>query len=387
MTFTRDRFTWLAYLMLTYFAYTISSQGPFMPFLGKELDLSYTQRGFHFSAFAIGMVVGGLTADRAIRYLGRYRMFWGGGAGMAIGMVVLMLGQQPAMTILGSFLMGWMGDYTLVLVQSTLADHHGGLRAIALTESNVIAAAGQGLSPLLVGGFQEVGIGWRAALLTGIVFWFILLLVFRKVPLPAQQTRIVSKSEIKSSDEKLPLIYWGFWMVIFMGVSIEWCVAFWGADFLDKVVGLSTETAAILMSVYFIAVVLGRAIGSRLSRRISTSRLLMAAFIVVAMGFIPFWLAPYSAFNIIGLFLAGLGIANLFPLAMTAALNSVPSTLSDRASSRITLGSGFAIFLTPQILGSLADEVGISSAYAVVAVLLVLAVGVVMWSNRLTQTT
>ena len=41
-SFTRDRFTWLAYLALAYFAYVQATLGPLMPFLRDELGMSYT---------------------------------------------------------------------------------------------------------------------------------------------------------------------------------------------------------------------------------------------------------------------------------------------------------------------------------------------------------
>ena len=49
-TFVRDRFTWLAYLMLGYYAYLQAANGPLMPFLRADLGINYTTGGLHFSA-------------------------------------------------------------------------------------------------------------------------------------------------------------------------------------------------------------------------------------------------------------------------------------------------------------------------------------------------
>ena len=62
--FVRNDFTWLAYVMLAYFAYLQASFGPLMPFLRAELHLSYTIGSLHVSAFALGMVLAGLLGDR-----------------------------------------------------------------------------------------------------------------------------------------------------------------------------------------------------------------------------------------------------------------------------------------------------------------------------------
>ena len=54
--FIRDRFTWTAYILLGYFAYLQGLQGPIMPFLRQELQLSYVIGTMHLSISAIGMV-------------------------------------------------------------------------------------------------------------------------------------------------------------------------------------------------------------------------------------------------------------------------------------------------------------------------------------------
>src|SRR5690349_1925410 len=92
-TFTRDRFTWLAYLMLAYYAYMQATLGTLMAFLRVELDVSYTVSGLHMSAFALGMMGAGLTSDRLAARLGRGAMFWGGGAGMAASALGITLGR------------------------------------------------------------------------------------------------------------------------------------------------------------------------------------------------------------------------------------------------------------------------------------------------------
>ena len=111
--FVRDRFTWLAYFMLAYYAYFMAILGPLMPFLRAELNLNYTLAGLHFSAFALGMVLAGVTGDRFARRWGRWPVFWGGGAGMAAGALCLVLGRQVAITVAGAFIMGWLGAFLL----------------------------------------------------------------------------------------------------------------------------------------------------------------------------------------------------------------------------------------------------------------------------------
>jgi predicted MFS family arabinose efflux permease len=382
--FERDRFTWLAYLMLAYFGYLEATLGPLMPFLRSELHLSYTVSGLHLSAFAFGMVLAGSIGDYLVRFWGRTWVFWGGGAGMAVGALLFTLGHHAALTIASALIMGLPGTLVMIMVQATLSDRHGERRAIALTESNVAASISAGLAPLLVGSLQRVGVGWRSALLLGAIGWGALLLGFWREPIPknAGDPQPTARS-LRPASRKLPAVYWAYWLVIFLGVSVEWCVIFWGADFLETNVGLRKVDASTLISVFFVAMVIGRTTGSRLSRSVPIRTLHPIAVAIALAGFFPFWLGPAAPINVAGLFLAGLGIANIFPLTLSAASGSVLPHQADVASSRITLAAGMATLITPQILGALADETGIKNAYSVVAVFLVAAAGAILLAGRL----
>ncbi|HXV41699.1 MAG TPA: MFS transporter [Anaerolineae bacterium] len=123
-TFVRDRFTWMAYFLLAYFAFTQAALGSLMPFLRTELKLNYTVAGLHLSAFALGMIVAGLTTDRLAQRWGRQAVFWGGGFGMALGALGLTLTSRPALTITSIFGMGFLGTLMLILIQTTLSDRH-----------------------------------------------------------------------------------------------------------------------------------------------------------------------------------------------------------------------------------------------------------------------
>jgi fucose permease len=134
------------------------------------------------------------------------------------------------------------------------------------------------------------------------------------------------------------------------------------------------------MGIYFGAIVLGRIVGSGLSRHMSDSQLLWGVIGLTIVGFPLFWLANLPIVNIIGLFLMGLGIANLFPLSLTIAIDASAGQ-TDAASARATLGSGLAILTLPLVLGRVADAVGVRSAFVVEAILLLVLV-VMLWVSE-----
>jgi MFS family permease len=383
-TFVRDRFTWLAYGMLAYFAYLQASLGPALPFLRQELNLSYTVAGFHASAMALGMILAGSFADRIARRWGRHLTFWGGGCGMALGAILIGVGTRPVLTIGGAGLMGAIGGLLLIMIQSTLADRYGPRRATALTEANLTASVGAMCVPLLMGLFQVSGIGWQTAMFVAALVWMAAFLRLYRVPIPNDFGREISTPGVQrlTTGAPLPVVYWVFWSVIFCVVAIEWCMAYWGAAFLEQSAGLGRAAASSVMSVFFAAVVAGRLLGSRLTHRFESTTLLLGSLGVAMLGFPLFWLASSVWLTLVGLVVTGFGIANLFPLTLSAATGVAPDQ-ADRASARISLGAGVAILLAPQFLGTLADRIGVHGAYAVVPVLILCAIVATIIARRL----
>lgn len=363
--------------MLAFFAYMLATLGPLMPFLRAELGLNYTVAAYHLSAFAVGMVIAGLTGDRFARRWGRRAVFWVGGAGLTIGGVLLTVGQVAPLTIGSVFLMGLLGSYIGVMVPAILTDRHGSRRAIALTESNVASSIAAACAPLLVGFGESSGLGWRISLIAGAILWLILFVVFRHSEIPNTQ-----ESVSDGTERPLPRRFWAYWLVVLFSVAIEWCVEFWGADFLQNSVGLEKVSAVSLMSLFFAAMVIGRMVGSRLTHSLDAGRLLVGAIVIVLVGFPMFWLTRIPALNIVGLFISGLGIANLFPLTLSVATGIDPQQ-SGAASARISLASGVAILAAPQVLASVADRAGIYNAFAVAAALLIAAAIIVVASYRI----
>jgi MFS family permease len=250
--------TWAAYLMLGLFGYQETVLGPIMPFLRHDLNLTYAAAGLHFSAFAAGAVVAGLVGGRAIGRLGRDRSFWGGAAGMILGGVALMVVRHVAGTVAAAAMMGLCGTLTVITIQAALAQEHTTRRAQAVTEANVMASIGGSLAALVVGAVAASAAGWRAALVLPVVLLAVLSMRFAGV-------RFLAPPPVRAGTgpaTRLPLLFWAFWAVIVLGVAAEWCMAYWGTDYLHKVAGLPVTTAAALMGAYLGAGALGRAVAS-----------------------------------------------------------------------------------------------------------------------------
>ena len=163
--FTRNRITWIAYILLAMYAYFLNILGPITPFLHDEFHLSFTVSSLHFSAFAVGMLVVGLAGHLVIDRVGRRQALAIGAFGLGLGALLLVVGRAPVVTIGAAFGMGCVGSLILAVVPAALSEEHGALRAVAISEANVLSTVVSSTAPLLVGWLAHVLLGWRLALI------------------------------------------------------------------------------------------------------------------------------------------------------------------------------------------------------------------------------
>jgi fucose permease len=366
-TFHRDRFTWLAYLSLAFYAYFLNVLGPITPFLKEELHLSYTVSSFHFTAFAVGILLIGLGGHSVIQRIGRSHSVWVGMFGISLSTLLLLAGRTPVITIGAAFLMGLIGSLILAIVPAALADQHDEMRAVALSEANMISSLVASCAALMVGWSANLTGNWRWALGILAVAPIFIFLAFGR----GASSTITSTSEMPvQTNQALPALFWVYWAALVFAVSVEFCMIFWSADYLEKVLGMVKANAAQAVSLFLAAMIIGRMAGSRLVQRFSTKPVVMISILIASIGFLIFWRTENVLAGLIGLFLTGLGVANLYPLILSLTIGAANGN-TVQASARTTLASGTAILALPLALGWLADAVGIRSAYSVVLLLLV----------------
>ncbi|NJL93315.1 MAG: MFS transporter, partial [Anaerolineae bacterium] len=336
--FVRDRYTWLSYGLLAFYSFHQTAFGPIMPFLRDELKMSFTVAGMHSSAFAIGMITAGALAEPLTRRWGRWSMLWNGGAGLVAGAILFALARDPRLTIASAFVMGTLGSLLLTTIQATLGDLHGERRTVAVVEANIAASAAAMLGALLIGWLATTPLGWRAVmfLMVGV---FGLLFFTNQSGGATPPSPPADPAEANPTDSRLPATFWLIWLITALGWR-RMEPGLLGAEYMNEVAGLPRGTAAGLMSLFFLSAVLARWLSSRLAQRFSLHRLLLAAWGFSLVGFVLFWLALHPVMTVAGLFLGGFGVANLYPLGLSAALGAVPGRLSGAASARMAMCGG-----------------------------------------------
>ncbi|MEU3294187.1 MFS transporter [Streptomyces longwoodensis] len=145
----------------------------------------------------------------------------------------------------------------------------------------------------------------------------------------------------------------------------EGAMADWGALHLKQDLGTSAGVAAAGYACFALAMTLGRLTGTTLLERLGRTRTVVAGGSTAAVGMLAGSLAPSPWATLAGYAVTGLGLANLFPVAVERA-----GALAgpDGVATASTLGYG-GMLLGPPAIGFLAEWLSLSAALTSVAVL------------------
>lgn len=157
----------------------------------------------------------------------------------------------------------------------------------------------------------------------------------------------------------------------------EGALADWGALHLQQDLAAHPGVAAAGYALFALTMTAGRLTGTALLLRLGQTRALVAGGTVAAAGMLLGALAPSVWLALVGFAVTGLGLANIFPIAIErAGALAGPSGVATAS----TLGYG-GMLLGPPAIGFLADWYSLPAALTTVAVLAGLA-AVVAWTAR-----
>jgi MFS family permease len=352
------RDVWVPFSHLAIWAYILYGLGLATPYLRTDLSLTEFQAGLHASAMAAGILTAGVIADSIGRRVGagRLRVVASALIIVAIGLVALAPGLPVSLA--GALLLG-LGGGTLGTDVTIRLGRFGGVETRRLMiQANAAAMLMAAAAPLAMGLAASLLHAWRLALMLPAIALVVLLAIR-----PHDSEPHVS---IRPPRASLPRAYWVAWLLIVLGVSIEFSFVFWGSTIVGKRTGVSSANATLLASLFVVGMLVGRiATGRGLGARLSPRTMLASGLVVVVAGAGLTWLSTTAPLSGLGLLLGGLGTAGLYPIGLTVALHTAPKARLE-AAARATLASGLAVFLAPSALGLAADAIGVVTAWLIV---------------------
>ena len=378
MTDTRpvhDRPTWIAYCQLAFFSWYTYGLGATLALLRDEQGTSRWVSSMHGSAAAVGGIIGGLLAARAIDRWGRGVVLRASTLLMAAGLLVYTsTAGGPAVTISGLFFVGLMGAFLLISINAFLLDYQGPAGPAALTEANALASFSGLFGPLAVGIGAATVLGWRIGI-WAVVIGFVIIEIWR-----GRNLAIFGAPGGVTTHEhgpRLPRrVYWSL-AVIMCFLATEFSLAYWSADLLRDRASFGPAAAAASLAALTGGMLIGRLSGSRLAQRMSTELILRASIIIALAGFAVAWLFTSGTIIIVGLFITGIGIGVHWPLGVARVVRA-SGGLTDHATAAASVAGSIAIAIAPFALGFLSDAIGFHLAFLLVPAFLVTALALMI---------
>ena len=370
----RDRLTLLVYGQLGLWGYFLYGFGPVIPMLRDELAVSNTVASLHASMLSAGSFTAASLYPRLARGFGRGRTARMGMAGIATGVAVLCSVDVLAVTLTGAFLAGGFGSLLITGSAVILRERHAEDAPAAITEANAVAAAFGLVAPGLVAAAAVLDLGWRPVMLGLVLVTAALALTLGREPIPD------GVAPTRGTEGKLPRTYWAAWLVVAMTIGVETALIVWSSDLLRESAGMSEGAAAAGVSVLLTGVFAGRVLGARVAKRRPKDALL-AALVLAAGGFVVFWTAQTAWQGLAGLAVTGLGMSLHYPLAVTRAIEAGDGH-PELAAGRAAIGVAGAAALTPLVMGAMSDAADVHAAFAVVPVMLGVALISLIVSGR-----
>ena len=216
------------------------------------------------------------------------------------------------------------------------AARHFGARRINLMHAAY--GIGAATSPLVVTVVVSSGHSWRAAYL-GVMILQGMLAVLFTLTAGRWTAAAGDRSASGSAAPPIPASARPLWrlpsravvglLVVTVNTGMETVVGMWAFVFLIDAVALPTATAGLILSGYWVALVVGRVVLGALTERVGTWPMLAAATIatVTAAALVATRLPVLAA---VGVLLLGLAVAPIYPLLILTTSERAPAGSVDR---------------------------------------------------------
>lgn len=365
-----------------------------IPAVKDQVDASATAFGLALLCLSIGGLVAMATGGRLCLRFGSRRLVFAGA--LATALTLPLPGLAGSVHALGAFLAiyGVMyGTFTIALnsaaVEAEAESEAGagrpimsGLHGLYSTGSLAGAVAG-GVAAEFLTPLPHLGLVAAVGLLTAVVVGPPLL----RGPGTAPETGDQSGSGKAGAGAAMAGahgVVWLFGAIAFSTAFMEFANNDWAVLHLREDLGTAPSTAAFGYATYECAIAVTRLTGGWLIRKLGEATVLIGGCLIAAGGIVLASLAGNIAaslpgpsgldlgFAFAGYIAVGIGVANLFPIAIARA----GALGGPRAVSRVAPLGSIGILVERPLIGFLADHLGLPGALSTVAILGVLAAGI-----------
>jgi MFS family permease len=372
-TLVRDRYFWTIALQTLVVNFFLGGFGPAQPLLRADQGTSLTIAGLHGTAMGLASVLAGFINPWISHRYGRANAGWIGMVIFIGGLISLAFLQPVPLTILAAGIAGLGVSTVINSFVTSFNNHYKALAPIAVAQANGIASVGYVFGTFTIGTIaQQAPDFWRLGLLLIVPVALFLLLFLRQ-----KSDDSHTPHEDGPQGGKLSRAFWISWFGFIATISTEFATSFWSAALVRDRTDASAAISTIAIMALGTGMGLGRFFGGRVMHKLSLDHQLLSILGLQFFGFIGLWLSHNLAFSMAMLLINGLGISMQFALTSLRLIN-MSEGRPDLAIGKSSLAAGIAIGGAPFLLGVFGDSFGISRAYLMVPVLILIAAVVVI---------
>ena len=316
--------------------------GTVWPFMRSDLARPLSDLGVVVSAGTIAFVAGASTVSRVVRRLGL-----GPTIAIAIslrlaGFIALATAAEWPIVVISSVALGFGGGWQDSALNIDFALHYG-VRAMNLLHA--MFGVGATIGPLLV---VAVVPEWRMA------YWALAALqaVVLAAVLPAANSWRTPPPRDRATAGGS--VNWAIVSVFFLYTGVEVAGGGWAFSLLFEGRGMPEGTAGRWVALYWGGLTVGRLLLGAIGDRIGLRRLVDISLVVAMVGLAILWGDP-AGYGSLGLPIAGLGMASLFPGFVTMTPAMVGPGQTDAAVGYQLAAAGMGAATLPWILGEVAQ--------------------------------
>ena len=371
-SFQRDRFFWIVAFQTAIVNFYLGGFGPAQSLLRADQGTSLTIAGLHGTAMGIASIGAGWANPHIAHKFGRERASWIGLAIFSFGLLIFVLSPPVYITLPATLLTGFGTSLVINTMLTKMSHHYGKSAEVAIPQANGIASVGFVIGTALIGTIAIVYPNlWRLGLLVALPIALILFIVGRDKDL---EEHIPHEDGPQSG--KLSPAFWISWVGFIACISAEFATSFWAAALLKERVGSTAAVSTVAIVALGAGMGIGRWYGGLVLKHLSLDNQLLSIIAIQFFGFLGFWLSHNMVLSLICLFVVGVGVSMQFALSCIR-LIGLSQGRPDLAIGRASLAAGIAIAGAPFLLGLLGDVYGISRAYVMVFVLIIVAFAII----------
>lgn len=350
--------------------------GSLIPFFRETYHLSYDDSGMLLSLQSVGNMISILLMGYLPAFVGRRKSVLLTGMWLVAAYVIFSFGIGGAVLLpMACFMMGFARGGNSNFGNTMMSTLPGKKSSIGYNLLHASYAVGALLAPVLViFCARNNSSGWRYAAWILLALTVIQMVVYGKVPLPAENI----KKSTRSVDYSFAK-YRFFWLaaaILFFYLSAEYAITGWLVTYFQDIGILSDQMSQMMSTLLWSVMFIGRVLGALLSGKVSCKVLLG----IDGVGLLAFFLLVFFSKTVtpivIGIAGVGLFMATIYPSAMALATNSVRG--NDLGVSTMTLIGSIGGILTPAAVGFVAEQAGIQAGMGVVVLMTVLLFGTIL---------